>query len=287
MSFSFRNAARLPVVGVSALAGVATPFFDAALAADAVEGDAIPLPVYEAPDPARFGGLRQQLGEWDVMLGAGAMVEPKYEGSDEFEITPVPFISATFGDRLTIDPGGVTADLYETGPLKFSATLGYEGGRNEDDADELDGLGDIDFGVTVGGRASATFGPAEFYASVEKTIEGSEGLLGVAGIELTHAFTPSLLLGLGASATYADDNHMEAYFGIDADQARRSGYETFDAEAGFKRVDFTASATVAFTENWFARGEADVGILVGDAADSPIVKEEVQPSGMLLIGYRF
>ena len=241
----------------------------------------------QQPDPGRFGRLSQRLGEWEVVIGGGGSREPEYEGSGDYEFSPVPYISATFGEWLTIDPTGATAKLYETGPIQLSGIVGYESGRSEDDSDRLDGLGDVDFGVTVGGKLSAEFGPAEFYVSVEKTIEGSEGLIGVAGIELTHAVTPSLLLGLGASATFADDNHMKAYFGVDAGQSERSGYAEYDAGAGIKRLDFSASATLGFRENWFVRSEAGVGVLVGDAADSPIVEEEIQPSGMLLVGYRF
>ncbi|TIU41759.1 MAG: MipA/OmpV family protein, partial [Mesorhizobium sp.] len=39
--------------------------------------------------------------------------------------------------------------------------------------------------------------------------------------------------------------------------------------------------------SWMVRGEAGAGVLLGDAADSPVVVEKIQPSGMLLVGYRF
>nr|WP_254229253.1 MipA/OmpV family protein [Agrobacterium salinitolerans] len=35
------------------------------------------------------------------------------------------------------------------------------------------------------------------------------------------------------------------------------------------------------------KGEAGVGFLTGDAADSPIVEEKVQPSVSLFVGYKF
>ncbi|WP_102957669.1 MipA/OmpV family protein [Mangrovicella endophytica] len=287
MSLSLSKITCRYIVGFGSLLGAAVPAAKQVHAADAAIAETVPETVYAAPEPSRFGRISQRLHEWEVIVGAGAKIDPKYEGSDEFEVTPVPYISATFGDWLSIDPRGVTAEVYETGPFSFSAQLGYETGRSEDDADELDGLGDVDFGVTVGGKAAAKFGPAEVFGSVEKTVGGSDGLLAVAGVELTHAVTPSLLLGAKASATFADDKHMQAYFGIDEGQSERSGYQRFEAEAGIKRVDFAATATVGVTENWFARGEAGVGLLLGDAADSPVVKEEVQPFGMAVVGYRF
>ena len=41
------------------------------------------------------------------------------------------------------------------------------------------------------------------------------------------------------------------------------------------------------TKNWLVRGEAGVGFLTGDAADSPIVEEKFQPSASIFVGYKF
>ena len=80
---------------------------------------------------------------------------------------------------------------------------------------------------------------------------------------------------------------MEAYFGVNATQSARSGLPEYKAEAGLKRVDLSASATYILTDKWLLRGEAGVGVLTGDAADSPIVEQDVQPSVSLFVGYRF
>ncbi|MBJ3775654.1 MipA/OmpV family protein [Acuticoccus mangrovi] len=236
---------------------------------------------------SRLQRLRQRLHDWDTVVGAGAKISPEYEGSDNLSISPIPYVSMTFFDRVTVDPTGVVGKLYEAGPFTLSAKVGYEDGLTEDDADELEGLGDVDFGATVGGRISAAFGAVTIYGDVEKTLGGSDGLLGVAGVDVSYAVRPWLRLGAGASATFADQNHMEAYFGVDRSQSARSGYPVYKPDAGLKRLDLTATATVAFNEHWFVRGEAGLGFLVGDAADSPIVKDELQPSAMLVLGYRF
>lgn len=239
------------------------------------------------PDPARFGPVRQKLHDWEVMIGAGVLYEPAYEGSDEMEIVPIPFISATFFDRLTIDPRGAALKLYETGPFQFDVNVGYDGGRSEDDSDDLDGLGDIDAGVSVGGKASLNYGPADFFVSIDKTIGGSDGLLGTVGVEITQPLSEKWILGAEAAATFADANYMESYFGVTRGQSARSGYKQYKPDAGIKSVDLSVSATYLINENWMLRGEQKLGILVGDAADSPITKEKLQPSSMLLLGYRF
>jgi len=253
----------------------------------AADGVAANDELQASPNPSRFGRVGEKLAEWQVVVGAGVMIAPEYEGSDEFKVRPLPFVSATFFDTVTVDPTGATMAVFEQGGLQFSARLGYELGRQEDDSDHLKGLGDVDLGATVGAKATFELGPVELFATVDKTIGGSEGLVGRVGIEATQPVSERLLLGASASAVFADENHMQAYFGVSADQSARSGLARYDAGAGLKRADFSLSATYSINKNWLVRGEAQLGVLLGDAADSPVVLEKLQPSAMLLVGYKF
>jgi MipA family protein len=284
--FMFGNS-RSAVRGTVPIALVISLMPSLVYAADAPP-DFDPVAVPNMPDPERFDfSLRQKLHNWDVMLGAGAMLEPKYEGSDELKISPLPYISATFFDRLTIDPTGVDLKAYEQGPVQFDVNVGYDFGRKEKDSRDLQGMGNVDGGVTVGGKTTLSYGPAEFYVSVDKTLGGSQGLLGTFGAEFTQPFNEQLIFGAGASATFADKNYMASYFGVTPTQAAKSGYAAYKADAGLKSIDLSVSATYLFNENWMVRAEQDVGLLVGAAADSPVVKQEVQSKSMLVLGYRF
>ncbi|TRC78958.1 MipA/OmpV family protein [Mesorhizobium sp. WSM4307] len=256
-----------------------------AQAADAIAVDTEDLT--PPPDPSRFGRFEQKLADWHVVLGGGAIIVPKYEGSNEFKVMPVPFISATFLDTVRIDPTGANVALYQHGPFELGARLGYDMGRKEDVADHLRGLGDVDMGAVVGAKAAVKFGPAEIFAQLDKTIGGSDGVQGTLGIEVTRPLSQSLIVGAGASVIFADEKYMQAYFGVTPEQSARSGLARYDAGAGLKRADFSISATYMLNRNWMVRGQAEVGILMGDAVDSPVVADKVQPSGMLLVGYRF
>lgn len=259
-------------------AGAAEPYDDESAAA---------TPSAANVDERRFGRIRQKLSDWNVMVAAGAMYQPKYEGSDEYELVPFPMVSATIG-RLTISPGGLDVDVLEANGFKVSVKGGFEmgGGRKEEDSKHLKGLGDIDAGAMVGTKVSYETGPVELYASVDKTIGGSEGLLGVVGANVSHHYN-AFIFSAGASATFADENYMQTYFGVTALQSARSGLRQYEAGAGLKRYDIEASVTYMATENWLIRGQVGVGFLAGDAKGSPIVQKDVQPSGMLFVGYRF
>lgn len=281
MSLIQRTDRRLPASALYvtlALAGTGSN----TLAADASLSGQSPEPF----DQERFNG-EEPKRNWNLILGAGAIYEPEYEGGDEFKVQPIPVVIFTYGEWLEIDPTGVTITPFRHDGFALAAKIGYEGGRDEDDADRLNGLGDIDFAATVGAKASYNWNGLELYASVDQTIDGSESLIGTFGAEYQAPVTEQLILGAGAEAVVANDKHMEAYFGVDAEQAARSGLSEYKAEAGLKRVNVSASATYLLSENWMVRGEASLGILTGDAADSPIVEEKLQPSTSLFVGYKF
>lgn len=273
------------VQAVSAMAVSVNVLFPLqAMGADRNTEEAIP-PASQF-DQSRFGGVRQKLHDWNVVVGAGALIAPKFEGSDEFKVWPIPFVSATFGDRVAVDPRGVTLNVYETHGLSLGARVGYDLGRQDDDSDHLKGLGDIDAGGVVGATIAYKLSAFEFYTSVDKIIGGSDGLQVEVGANASHTYN-QFIFSSGVSATWADKNYMSTYFGVTPRQSVASGLAAYEAGAGFKRVDFQASVTYMATDHWMVRAQGGVGYLLGDAADSPIVQEKLQPFGMLTVGYKF
>lgn len=115
-----------------------------------------------------------------VTVGVGAVYLPELEGSDGFEIQPFPIVSAHFGDRVHLGMEGLVVDVWEYNGFSVAAKGGVEMGRKEDDSDYLRGLGDVVGGV-VGALLTYENGPFEVYASLRKTLGGSEGLTGTVG----------------------------------------------------------------------------------------------------------
>lgn len=244
---------------------------------------------YTAPEPEGpevFGLGTDDLRRWNVVLGMGAMLAPVYEGSDEFRVIPVPLVSATFGEQVVVDPRGLSFTVFSDEALSFRVRAGYDFGRDEDDSDLLTGLGDIDPGLVLGGTLAYQIGAVELRTSIGKILGGSDGTIGDIGAEVAHRMGP-LQLAAGASAIWADNAYMDANFGITQTQSERSGLEVYDVSGGFRRVQVDASAGYALTQNWALRARLVAGLLVGDAADSPVVVDTFQPSAMLMLGYRF
>ncbi|MEN3149148.1 MipA/OmpV family protein [Neorhizobium sp. IRAMC:178] len=272
-------------ISIAALAAASALFPVTALAADLEANDTAIAPP-EQFDTGRYGGIRGKLHDWKVTIGVGAVYLPEYEGSDEFEVQPFPLVSAQFGERVYLDTNGLTVDLFETNGFRIGVTGGVEMGRKEDDSDYLRGLGDIDMGGVIGGIVSYESGPFGVYAKLDKTIGGSEGLTGTFGAKVSHRYE-RFIFSADVSGTWADDKHMESYFGVTSIQSAQSGLVEHEAKAGIKRVDLKGSITYMMTENWSVTGAGGAGFLLGDAKDSPIVKDDIQPFAMLGVGYRF
>lgn len=255
-----------------------------ALAAEPVRIDAAR---YAAPEEPEILGIGpEDLTRWNVVIGAGPMIAPVYEGSADFQVTPLPLVSASFGEQVTVDPRGLSLTLVNDGALSFRLRAGYDLGRDEDASDRLTGLGDIAPGAVLGGTLAYRIGPVELRSSVGHIFGGSDGTIGDIGAEIGGRYGP-VLLATGASAIWGDSKYMSANFGITPAQSARSGLPAYAISTGFRRVEADASATYLASEHWALRARITLGTLIGDAADSPVVEDKLQPSAMLTLGYRF
>ena len=230
----------------------------------------------------------------------GAMV-PEYEGSDDYQ--PAPFAAGKLAyDEYYIEARGskLRANVMPAGVLPFGLELGpslaYRFGRDDVKNNAVDALRDVDGTVAMGGFAKIyTTAVLDESDQLGFDIEilggvGSDRDGTIITFGPSYSFSPwdSLRLGFNATATYADDRYNETYFGVDADNALRSGLATYDADGGIKDLGLSVNATYMMTEHWAITGNAKVTQLVGDAADSPIVDDEGSATqGVVALGLVF
>ncbi|WP_114377264.1 MipA/OmpV family protein [Elioraea thermophila] len=230
---------------------------------------------------------------WRVSLGAGALVRPDYPGSSDYDVTPIPFLEVVWNDRVfATTRQGAEIGVFLTRDRLFRSgiALDYAFGRDQDDNARLKGLGDID--GTVRGRAFASTGIGPFTLSAFVTQDlanNGHGLTLGADLEYRARLTPRLSVFGGPGVTWADDTHMETFFGVSPAQAARSAARLprYDARAGFRDVRFTLGAIALITDSTFLQPRVIVSQLVGDAADSPLTTSETQVTAFLIGGIRF
>lgn len=213
---------------------------------------------------------------WNARVGVLGLVVPEYEGSDDYEVQPVPDLEITYGEHFFLDRRGIGVNVLATRSLTAGVALNYDGGREEDDNDALRGLGDVD--ETMVGTAFLEYRIDQVSLGLDVTGDllgdGHDGV--TATVSAAYRFTPAddLMLFAGPSATWASGNYMQSYFGIDAAQAARSGRAVYGADSGFKDVAFTVFGIYSLTDNWALTGIAGYKRLLGDAKDSPIVDRD-------------
>lgn len=217
----------------------------------------------------------------DLSLGGGVGYEPDYEGSDDYEVSPIPYIELSLlGGLASLSPGGLEAALPLNDNFFIGLGLGYDGGRDEDENAALDGLGDVD-GSLVGSIGGAlALDPAVLSLIFTHDLgSGHEGytidLETEYGIEVIE---DKVEIGLGAGITWASQNYTEAYFGVSTAQAAASGLNQFDVDAGFKSAGVGVSAGYALTDYAALQLELGYRRLLGDVADSPIVDNQGSPN---------
>jgi outer membrane scaffolding protein for murein synthesis (MipA/OmpV family) len=236
-------------------------------------------------------------GDWRVNIGALGIVGPSYEGSDRLKARALPaldvewretvFLSAQRGlgaNLLTIsDPNG--RGTFKAGPL-----VNWRFMRDADDDSDLRGLGDVKGGVDLGAFAAYEFGRLALNVTGKRNVSHSElgGMIDV-GLRYRMRVFEGTMLGFGPSATWADSDYMKSYFGVTAAQAGASGLAAYAPSSGFKDVGVGVNVVHPLGGNWSLVGLGGYSRLIGDAADSPLVKQRGSANQMrvgLGISYR-
>ena len=259
---------------------------------------AVPVLAADATSPTYSETVFSE-GRWGVSVGGFAGFAPAYEGSDEFRFVGYPLILPKYyGDNY--DPNvrsrvdfrsidDVRFSLLRLGGLDVGPLAGYSFGRDEDLANRLTGMGDVDGGITVGGFASYTFEPffVDIAYNTQVTGDTDTGytLRFGAGIEtnLSERMVASAYVG----STYASADYMDAYFSVTPAQSAASGLAVYDASSGIKNVGLDLGLDYRMTDRVTLKSKAGYYRLLGDAADSPVTASRNQFSGGLGVTYTF
>lgn len=213
--------------------------------------------------------------KWSVVIGGGGSYAPDYEGSDDYEFQPFPFASIVYDDFIFVEGMSLGANLLNYEGLKAGPIARYSGGRDEDDNNALDGLGDVDDSIELGGFLKYELGIWSAAMTVTQDVGGGhEGMLAEMSTGVAVPLSDSVRSSIEASASWADSNYMETFFGVSGSQALKSGYDRYEADAGFKDIGITLGLDYMVTEAIGVSGRVQYKRLLGDAADSPIVKDE-------------
>jgi MipA family protein len=268
------------VIGAWLSAGVA-------LAQPASTGDAV-----DPVDTAPGDGIR-------ATLGAGAGVAPDYEGSDYYQAVPLwnLNVSNLYHPKTYVQVFGplLRSNFIPDDHWRLGVAGQFIKKRNNVHNDAVDALKSVDASAMlglVGGYDFLADPRRDLVLEVEarQDVANDNGFLATIRGAYRARLTESLGMVAYVGSTWADDDYMSSYFGIDAADAAASGLDQFDADEGFKDVSFGGAVNYRFLERWSVAFLGTYARLLNDAKDSPIVDDVGDANqffGGALINYPF
>ena len=209
------------------------------------------------------------------MLGGLTFLSPDYEGSDDVKVQGFPFLDVSWRNRFFVNfQQGLGVNIIRNKSLNFGTSIGYYGSREEDDNEALMGLGDVDGGVDGRLFVFVPVGPISLTSMYRRDLSGNhDGSIFSVGALYFKPISPKLRVNLQGRLNFASEKFMNTYFDINLSQASRSSMTVYDADAGIKDISAFNILIYSFTRHWNVVSFMGFSRLLGDAANSPIVKE--------------
>ena len=227
-----------------------------------------------------------------IGLGGGAAAD--YFGSDEYKFVPLPYFSyKQEGFGISSSQFGVEADVlpflgFDGGPI-----VRYNTGRKNVKDNIVDLLPEVDGTLEVGAYLAggiplsdpAAGTPAILTARIEATkgvSGGHDGSLFTGSVGVITPLSSDLTLISNVSATYMSKSYADSFFDISAAGSAASGLAIYNAGAGFRDVGVGLTANYSLTGNLSVFGLGRYSRIVGEAKNSPVVKDRGSANQFLL-----
>jgi outer membrane scaffolding protein for murein synthesis (MipA/OmpV family) len=233
---------------------------------------------------------------WNVLLGAGALHQPDYEGSDEHRTRGSPYLEISYRDLFVLAGDTVQLNLlalrdWRANGVRAGITAHALRDRDEDDNPALRGLGNLDAGLATGLFASYAVESWTFSTSATTDVTGAQGgWVAELATRYERAITGRVFVQLGASVSWADERYLQRVFGVSADQSMRSGMTQHRASAGLTEVASSATLGWILDRHWSVLAIVELSELQDSAAASPIVQQHGSARQWTVatgVGYRF
>ena len=221
-------------------------------------------------------------GKYAAGLGAG--MAPDYEGSEDYTAVPALMFKGNYdsGRYFSLLGTNFMLNVIPSETFSFGPALNYRMERDDVDNDQVDAMDKIDSAFEAG--AFGGFNINNFILRLEVLTDVSDehdGTLvkGTAGYQWKAM--PALAITPTIFTTYADDDYMDTYFGVnDGNKGNNSLLPNYKADGGMKDFGINVSAHYTPWQHWGVMGIMSYSTLLNDAKDSPIVDDEGEKGQM-------
>lgn len=250
-------------------------------------------------------------GSRDMYIGLGAIVQPRYEGSDEHRTRALPLLQVEFSNGVFLSGMSAGWHLSARPGLEFGPLVGVHPGRDESGLggklggvteslaspdrgflayanNRLAGLDDIDPHLTAGGFLNYYLRSDLRLNNTLQYGAGGNGLVWEASVQkVAGSMDSPHRVSLAAGVTVVNRHYNETFFGVPGGTARITGLAEHHPDAGVKDVFIGARWNWALSPSWIVTTSARASRLTGDARKSPLVERTSQFSISTGLAYRF
>jgi len=249
-------------------------------------------PDYPGVDTADTEMVEKKEPAWN--LGAGIGIVPDYEGSEDLKGVPLLFVRAGWNSGRYVQFLGSTlkANVIASDTWSFGPMAQYRSKRDDDvDNEKVKRMREVDEAIEIGAFVGYKMG--NWHASLQAANDvndAHDGLVVTLEGGYTMPLDQGVKLGISLFTSYANDDYMQTYFSVNANNVGTSGLRYYEADSGIK--DFGGMVNLAYApwQNWGITGILGLKRLVGDAKDSPVVDQEGSENqffGGVMATYRF
>ena len=220
-------------------------------------------------------------GGWNFAIGVEVGYGPEFKGSDENDFEILPAFSLGYEQDQTefylegIGEPAIGVRWTSDSNWMLGIGLMYEFGREEDDGDALEGMGDEDDAVLVVLESQLAFSEEWNWwiggkVMIGDSDKGAAGELSI-GRRIETAIE-GMEFEIVGFATFGNDDFLQGEFGVDAEQAERSEYELYEVDSGFRSMGLSLGLEYEINERWLLAIEFGFEKFSDDIGDSPLVK---------------
>ncbi|KVP64460.1 MipA/OmpV family protein [Burkholderia ubonensis] len=231
--------------------------------------------------------------DWQVSVGAGMTLEPRYAGADRYHVLGGPNVDVRYRDLFFLSTGeGIGANVLRGPNWRVSLSVGYDlGRRSADDLDHLRGFDNINPAPVLKLSADYVISkdfPLVLRADVRRSVGGSNGWVGDLSAYMPMPDSNEHFFWFaGPTVSFADARYMNSWFGVSDAAAARSGLPRYSSGAGIRSVGAGVTMVWFVNKHWFLTMDGALEQLVGRAARSPVTQQTTNGVLDLSVNYQF
>lgn len=218
--------------------------------------------------------IAQESNDLRIRVGLGGQIRPEYLGAKGSEWGPLwDFSMARGSNQFDFDAPDDNFDLelLSSGGLSVGPVANIRKGRTNSEVGAP--VGKVPTTVEVGAFAQYYISESmRLRAEVRRGIGGHDGLIARLGGDYVWRDGDRYLFSIGPRLLFSDSRFQRAWFGVTPEASAATGLPVYRPNAGLHAIAATSGVNYQLSRDFGLFGFARYERLVGDAAQSPIVR---------------